>query len=139
MLVALLVCFLVFADNVDHNATMLLFSCVEGGSQEIPASFDQEAAAVLMARIAVFKSELDDGPDVLRWFDRMLIRLVGNATTCASHVLLLTIEYPVSKVCRFTQRRSKLVPVAAQFHHLPTVYVPSASLARPDSVQQQSR
>ncbi len=29
-----------------------------------------------MARIAVFKAEIDDGPDVLRWLDRMLIRLV---------------------------------------------------------------
>lgn len=28
-----------------------------------------------MARIAVFKAEIDDGPDVLRWLDRMLIRL----------------------------------------------------------------
>ena len=43
---------------------------------EISLSFDQEAAAVCMARIAAFKSENDDGPDVLRWLDRMLIRLV---------------------------------------------------------------
>src|ERR1700754_4433088 len=28
-----------------------------------------------MARIAVFKAEIDDSPDVLRWLDRMLIRL----------------------------------------------------------------
>ena len=41
-------------------------------------SFDQEAAAVLMARIAVFKAEVDDGPDVLRWVDRMLIRLCSR-------------------------------------------------------------
>jgi protein transport protein SEC23 len=34
----------------------------DGGSPEIPASFDQETAAVLMARVAVFKSEVDDGP-----------------------------------------------------------------------------
>jgi len=34
----------------------------DGGSPDIPASFDQETAAVLMARIAVFKSEVDDGP-----------------------------------------------------------------------------
>ncbi|RKP02241.1 hypothetical protein CXG81DRAFT_18068 [Caulochytrium protostelioides] len=42
---------------------------------EIAASFDQEAAAVLMARVATFKADLDDGLDVLRWLDRMLIRL----------------------------------------------------------------
>ncbi|PGH23239.1 protein transporter SEC23 [Polytolypa hystricis UAMH7299] len=44
----------------------------------LPQSFDQEAAAVLMARIAVFKAEVDDGPDVLRWVDRMLIRLCSR-------------------------------------------------------------
>lgn len=37
--------------------------------------FDQEAAAVMMSRVAVFRAEGDDGPDVLRWLDRMLIRL----------------------------------------------------------------
>jgi protein transport protein SEC23 len=47
----------------------------EAGSPNIATSFDQEAAAVLMARIAVFKAEIDDSPDVLRWLDRMLIRL----------------------------------------------------------------
>ncbi|GAB1599854.1 protein transport protein Sec23A-like isoform X1 [Argonauta hians] len=43
--------------------------------QHISAGFDQEAAAVLMARVAIFRAETDDGPDVLRWLDRMLIRL----------------------------------------------------------------
>nr|CAD7590259.1 unnamed protein product [Timema genevievae] len=41
----------------------------------ISAGFDQEAAAVLMSRMVVFRAETDDGPDVLRWVDRMLIRL----------------------------------------------------------------
>lgn len=48
------------------------------GDPAIAQSFDQEAAAVLMARIAVFKAEVDDGPDVLRWVDRMLIRLCSR-------------------------------------------------------------
>ena len=44
----------------------------------ISASFDQECSAVLMARMAVWRAETqDDGPDVLRWVDRMLIRLVN--------------------------------------------------------------
>lgn len=43
----------------------------------IAAGYDQETAAVVMARMAVARSENDDGPDVLRWLDRMLIRLVG--------------------------------------------------------------
>ncbi|KAI9564043.1 hypothetical protein GHT06_007781 [Daphnia sinensis] len=41
----------------------------------ITAGFDQEAAAVLMARLAAFRADSDEGPDVLRWLDRMLIRL----------------------------------------------------------------
>jgi protein transport protein SEC23 len=48
------------------------------GDASIAHSFDQETAAVLMARIAVFKAEVDDGPDVLRWVDRMLIRLCSR-------------------------------------------------------------
>src|SRR3569833_2979732 len=48
------------------------------GDPAIAQSFDQEAAAVLMSRIAVFKAEVDDGPDVLRWVDRMLIRLCSR-------------------------------------------------------------
>ncbi|XP_006824846.1 protein transport protein Sec23A [Saccoglossus kowalevskii] len=43
--------------------------------QHIAAGFDQEAAAVLMARIAVHRAENEEGSDVLRWLDRMLIRL----------------------------------------------------------------
>ncbi|MCL4146915.1 UNVERIFIED_CONTAM: hypothetical protein GTU68_006188 [Idotea baltica] len=46
------------------------------GLHHITAGFDQEAAAVLMARMAVNRAETDqDGTDVLRWIDRMLIRL----------------------------------------------------------------
>ncbi|OZJ04487.1 Protein transport protein SEC23 [Bifiguratus adelaidae] len=57
------------------RVTTIARNWAEGSSPEIANSFDQEAAAVLMARIAVFKAEIDDGPDVLRWLDRMLIRL----------------------------------------------------------------
>ncbi|XP_042213684.1 protein transport protein Sec23A-like isoform X2 [Homarus americanus] len=48
----------------------------QNGQHFISIGFDQEAAAVLMARLAVHRSETDqDGTDVLRWVDRMLIRL----------------------------------------------------------------
>lgn len=30
-----------------------------------------------MSRMVVYRAESDDGPDVLRWVDRMLIRLVS--------------------------------------------------------------
>ncbi|KAL6950738.1 GTPase-activating protein S23 [Hanseniaspora vineae] len=45
------------------------------GSPLIASSFDQETAAVLMARIAVYKAEKDDDADVIRWVDRTLIKL----------------------------------------------------------------
>jgi len=48
----------------------------------ISAGFDQEAAAVLMARMVVYRAETDEGPDILRWVDRQLIRLVGALAIC---------------------------------------------------------
>ncbi|KAL5105138.1 Protein transport protein Sec23A [Taenia crassiceps] len=39
------------------------------------AGFDQEAAAVLITRMAMFKAETADGRDALRWLDRQLIKL----------------------------------------------------------------
>jgi protein transport protein SEC23 len=44
----------------------------------IKMSFDQEAAAVLTARMAVFQTESDEVGDVLRWVDRSLIRLCSK-------------------------------------------------------------
>ncbi|CCE72489.1 Piso0_000067 [Millerozyma farinosa CBS 7064] len=52
-----------------------LSNVLTGEDAILAQSFDQEAAAVLMARVALFKSEQDDGADVLRWIDRMLIKL----------------------------------------------------------------
>lgn len=57
------------------RVTTVARSLQDGSSPDIPHAYDQEAAAVLMARIAVFKAEVDDSPDVLRWLDRLLIRL----------------------------------------------------------------
>ncbi|TFK85717.1 hypothetical protein K466DRAFT_600926 [Polyporus arcularius HHB13444] len=57
------------------RVTTIVQNFAEASSPSIAASFDQEAAAVLMARIMVFEAEIDDSPDVLRWLDRMLIRL----------------------------------------------------------------
>jgi protein transport protein SEC23 len=42
---------------------------------DICASFDQEAATALMARVATLKANKEDNHDVLRWIDRMLIML----------------------------------------------------------------
>lgn len=57
---------------------VLVFSWADAQTQiqNIAASFDQEASAILMARLAVYRAESEEGPDVLRWLDRQLIRLV---------------------------------------------------------------
>lgn len=57
------------------KVTTIARSWVDANAPDIPAGFDQEASTVLMARIAAFKADFDEGPDVLRWLDRMLIRL----------------------------------------------------------------
>lgn len=44
----------------------------------VKMSFDQEAAAVLLARVAVGRTEKEDVADVLRWIDRSLIRLCAK-------------------------------------------------------------
>jgi len=44
-------------------------------NHHISAGFDQEAGAVIMSRMVVHRAETEDGPDVMRWIDRMLIRL----------------------------------------------------------------
>ncbi|KAG6544642.1 hypothetical protein Mapa_013947 [Marchantia paleacea] len=46
--------------------------------QELAAGFDQEAAAALMARLAVYKTENEEVFDILRWLDRMLIRVAAK-------------------------------------------------------------
>lgn len=47
-------------------------------SQPVARSFDQEAAAVLMARLAVQRAESEELPDIMRWIDRSLIRLTSK-------------------------------------------------------------
>ncbi|EUB61253.1 Protein transport protein Sec23A [Echinococcus granulosus] len=51
--------------------------CIDATSQHayLVAGFDQEAAAVLITRMAMFKAETSDGRDALRWLDRQLIKL----------------------------------------------------------------
>lgn len=45
---------------------------------QIAMGFDQEAAAVVMARVAAYKCDKEEAFDVLRWIDRTLIRLASR-------------------------------------------------------------
>jgi protein transport protein SEC23 len=47
----------------------------------LAASFDQQAAAVVMSRVAVHRCEGEDVGDILRWLDRSLIRLCSKFAT----------------------------------------------------------
>jgi len=53
----------------------------------VSAAFDQEASAVLMARMVVNRAETEDSPDVMRWADRTLIRLVINIYIFISYMI----------------------------------------------------
>eukprot|EP00927_Polykrikos_kofoidii_P036774 TRINITY_DN3102_c0_g1_i9.p1 TRINITY_DN3102_c0_g1~~TRINITY_DN3102_c0_g1_i9.p1 ORF type:complete len:756 (-),score=139.69 TRINITY_DN3102_c0_g1_i9:88-2355(-) len=50
----------------------------DASMSDIATGFDQQAAAILLGRYAVWKTENEDHLDVLRWVDRMLIRLVSK-------------------------------------------------------------
>lgn len=61
--------------TVRLRVTTLARPILDPSSPHLAASFDQEAAAVLMARIATFKADREESGDVMRWLDRLLIRL----------------------------------------------------------------
>lgn len=48
------------------------------GSEELVQGFDQETAAVVMARLCSHKMEMEEGFDATRWLDRNLIRLCAK-------------------------------------------------------------
>ena len=50
---------------------------------DLVSGFDQEAAAVIVARLATFKMETEEDFDATRWLDRTLIRSAAGAQ-CAS-------------------------------------------------------
>ncbi|KAG1662005.1 hypothetical protein FOA52_012176 [Chlamydomonas sp. UWO 241] len=61
------------------RVTTLTRRWVEGNAAaELVTGFDQEAAAVLMARMASFKMEAEEDFDATRWLDRSLIRLASR-------------------------------------------------------------
>jgi len=94
------------------RATTIARNFAEAGSPSIAASFDQEVAAVLMARIAVFKTEIDDSPDVLRWLDRMLIHLCQKfadyrkKTRLASDYRTISVSIPTGSSCSISDEAS---------------------------------
>ncbi|KAI8891323.1 protein transporter SEC23 [Backusella circina FSU 941] len=96
------------------RVTTVARNFAEGQSPEIANSFDQETSAVLMSRIAVFKGEIDDGPDVLRWLDRMLIRLCQRFADYRKddpHSFRLSENFSIYPQFMFHLRRSQFLQV----------------------------
>ena len=46
-----------------------------------------------MARLAIYRAETEEGPDVLRWLDRQLIRLVRNKHTVLNRYAFIYGQY----------------------------------------------
>lgn len=70
---------------------------VEGGNlATLIAGFDQEAAAVIVARLATHKMEAEEDFDATRWLDRQLIRYVQNTKNRKICLLALMMRSQVS-------------------------------------------
>lgn len=85
------------------------FSSKWARGKDMGCGFDQEAAAVLTARYALFKSEKEDVMSVLRWLDRMLIRLAGKFSDFAKnepHTFKLNPEFSFYPQFMYHLRRS---------------------------------
>ena len=79
---------------------------------DMSVGFDQEAAAVLMTRFAMFQMENIDSVDVVRRLDRILIRLVSkfaNFNKDDVHSFRLSNEFTLFPQFMFNLRRSPFV------------------------------
>eukprot|EP00457_Paulinella_chromatophora_P001779 gb/GEZN01001781.1/.p1 GENE.gb/GEZN01001781.1/~~gb/GEZN01001781.1/.p1 ORF type:complete len:747 (+),score=118.53 gb/GEZN01001781.1/:81-2321(+) len=86
----------------------------EQGRTWLKAGFDQEAAAVLMARRAVWKTRTEYTFDILRWLDSHLIRLVSKFATYQKDdpsSLRLSQEFSYYPQFMFHLRRSQFLQV----------------------------
>ena len=78
----------------------------------IAKSFDQEAGAVLMSRLAVHRSESEEVADVMRWLDRSLIRLCAKFASYRKDdpsSFRLPPEFSIYPQFMFHLRRSKFL------------------------------
>ncbi|KAF5181425.1 transport protein SEC23 [Thalictrum thalictroides] len=85
-----------------------------GSVQELIAGFDQEAAAVVMARLVSFKMESEADFDPIRWLDRSLIRICsrfGDYQKDSSSSFSLSPRFSFFPQFMFHLRRSQFVQV----------------------------
>ncbi|XP_057981907.1 protein transport protein SEC23 C [Malania oleifera] len=85
-----------------------------GSIQDLIAGFDQEAAAVVMARLVSFKMETETEFDPIRWLDRSLIRLCsrfGDYQKDSPSSFSLSPRFSIFPQFIFHLRRSQFVQV----------------------------
>ncbi len=84
------------------------------GNAPLAYGFDQEAAAVIMARLATFKADTEEAFDSLRWLDRMLIRFIakfGDYRKDDPNSLQLSAPFALYPQFMFYLRRSNFIQV----------------------------
>ncbi|GAB2295665.1 Protein transport protein S23 E [Dionaea muscipula] len=84
------------------------------GSEELVQGFDQETAAVVVARLCSHKMELEEGFDATRWLDRNLIRLCskfGDYRKDDPSSFTLNPSFSLFPQFMFNLRRSQFVQV----------------------------
>ncbi|KAI3706252.1 hypothetical protein L6452_23866 [Arctium lappa] len=83
-------------------------------SEELVQGFDQEAAAVVMARLTSYKMEMEETFDATRWLDRNLIRLCskfGDYRKDDPSSFALNPSFSLFPQFMFNLRRSQFVQV----------------------------
>jgi len=94
--------------------TQYLPTTTTNDQREAQIGFDQEAAAVLVSRLSVFKAETEYLFDVLRWLDRSLIRLVtcfGQFAQNTPDSLVLPDNFTIFPQFMYHLRRSQFLRV----------------------------
>lgn len=95
------------------RVTTVKYPYAESGNiSKVISGFDQETAAVIMARWAVSRSETEETIDVIRWLDRTLIRLVkkfGEYQADLPHTFRLCRELSLYPQFMFHMRRSQFL------------------------------
>lgn len=84
-------------------------------SPDIVAGFDQEATALLMARVSTFRVEHEETFDLLRWLDRTLIRVgtkFGEYQRDAPETFRMPGPFAIYPQFMFNLRRSQFLQTA---------------------------
>eukprot|EP01119_Soliformovum_irregulare_P003835 TRINITY_DN14893_c0_g1_i1.p1 TRINITY_DN14893_c0_g1~~TRINITY_DN14893_c0_g1_i1.p1 ORF type:complete len:787 (-),score=161.44 TRINITY_DN14893_c0_g1_i1:43-2118(-) len=100
--------------NVEVNPSLTAPPGTLQGQDAVAQGFDQETATTLMARIAVYKAETEEAFDILRWLDRMLIRLISKFGTYRKddpQSLTLSPNFSIYPQFMFHLRRSHFLQV----------------------------